>query len=279
MCDCSHDRITLTDTYQTSSAPTLHRHSTERSGIGPTDTYHADHCRCSPPIPHRTTRRHDQNRGARGETGGRSGAANDRTAQAAQTSAGDRRCGRLFCVPGTSKEMRQEEAVLYAMLGPWERLLGIQDSLDVERGSRQQRETARIVLANRKVQEGGTKFGTQVEQEEERGQSIDRAKPVAPRRNPHAHQPALSQRERRGHHEIQFHLDGSHLDDHVTDAPPTQSRLAPNRLPRAGRHRDTAHEASPTPLAAAAAGARVSDRTRARGTPHVGARSGRLRRP
>ena len=45
-----------------------------------------------------------------------------------------------------SQEMRQEEAVLYAMLRPWQRLFWIQDSLDMERGSGQQRETARLSL-------------------------------------------------------------------------------------------------------------------------------------
>ena len=55
--------------------------------------------------------------------------------------------------------MRQEEAVLHAMLGIWQRLLGIQNSLDMERGSGQQRKTARIVLADSKVQEGRTELG------------------------------------------------------------------------------------------------------------------------
>lgn len=88
--------------------------------------------------------------------------------------------------------MRPEEAVLHAMPRPWQGLLWIQNRLDMECGSGQQREAARTVLANSKVQEGRTKFGAQVEQEEERFQSNDRAKPFAPRRlTTHSSQPAV----------------------------------------------------------------------------------------
>lgn len=158
--------------------------------------------------------------------------------------------------------MRQEEAVLHAMLGIWQRLLGIQNSLDMERGSGQQRKTARIVLADSKVQEGRTELGAEAKQEEESVRSSDGAEPFAPRVTKPVREPAIQHRERRRHHTIQFYLHGPNLDDDVADATATESRMAPNGLPHPRRHLGPAQQASPAPLAAADPGVCVSDRTR-----------------
>ena len=75
-------------------------------------------------------------------------------AKAKKTSTYIRSRGWLLRLSGQAQEVRQEEAVLHPMSGVRQRLLWVQDCLDLEHWSGQQREIARIVLAHSKVQKG-----------------------------------------------------------------------------------------------------------------------------